>query len=241
MPTASCVARWTAKATGRTKHDAAGELIETVGYSKATNPSLRTRRGATFAEENATETQSDLQNDIHSYTLQRQAGGRGVDGELFDRILYDLAGNKTRPSAGATAQLYPGHCRDPSGAKCAGPSFRPYTALNQLASYTNPALPPSTAMTRWATLPDGEGRTPPTCVLNAQYDKRGSPRSSPATHGLTGNPDPGPDRCDLGGQCDQTYLRRGRQAHQHHRCQRQQDPVLLRRRRAAHPHDQCAR
>jgi YD repeat-containing protein len=120
------------------KYDAAGELVETVGYATATDPSLRVT--GTLAQLIPAASSAD----IHTYTLYNAKGqvAGTVDGEGYlTELVYDNAGNKTQTIRYATRVAYT------AGATLA--SLRPaansqdqvqsasYNALNQTASSTD--------------------------------------------------------------------------------------------------------
>ncbi len=180
------------------KYDAAGQLIETVSYSKATDAPLRA--SGTLAQLIPAENANEIQNDIHSYTLHNAKGqvvGQ-VDGESYlTENVYDAVGNKTQVIRYATKVTYT------AGATVA--SLRPvasaqdqvtistYTALNQLASETNP----EGTLTQYTY--DEVGNLTKTVkavntsdvrTLTAQYDKQGrltAELSGNASALLTGN------------------------------------------------------
>jgi YD repeat-containing protein len=89
------------------KYDAAGQLVETVGYATATDASLRT--SGTLAQLLQAPVAANNAKDIHSYTLynaRAQAVG-AVDGEgYFTETTYDAAGNKANVIRYATKVMY---------------------------------------------------------------------------------------------------------------------------------------
>jgi YD repeat-containing protein len=85
------------------KYDAAGELVETVGYANATSVALRVT--GTLAQLTPAASAAD----IHSYMLYNARGqvAGTVDGEGYlTESIYDTAGNTTRVIRYATRVTY---------------------------------------------------------------------------------------------------------------------------------------
>jgi YD repeat-containing protein len=120
------------------KYDAAGELIETVGYATVTAAALRTT--GTLAQLRP----AAAAGDIHGFTLYN-ANGQAVgvvDGESFlTEYVYDSAGNKTQNIRYSTRVTFtPGASIAsirPASTALDQVSSSTYTALNQVASETN--------------------------------------------------------------------------------------------------------
>ena len=88
------------------KYDAAGQLIETVGYATVTSAGLRTT--GTLAQLIPTQTPPNP-DDVHSYTLYNARGQvvGVVDGEGYlTETTYDTAGNKAQVIRYATTVTY---------------------------------------------------------------------------------------------------------------------------------------
>ncbi len=159
------------------KYDSAGQLVETVAYATATNPSLRV--SGTLDQLRP----SSAGGDVHAYVLYNARGqvAGAIDGEGYlTETVYDAAGNKTQLIRYATKVTYTagatlGSLRPASTAQDQVHTYV-YNALNRVTSETN-SLGVVTQYTydqvgNLVTTVQAQG-TGDVRSLNAQYDKQG--------------------------------------------------------------------
>jgi YD repeat-containing protein len=176
------------------RYDAAGELIETIGYASATDPALRST--GTLAQLRPPASAAD----IHSYTFYNARGQvvGTLDGEGYlTENAYDAAGNKTQVIRYATRVAYASDTTvanlRPAPSAQDQVTSTTYTALNQVAS----TIAADGTLTRFSydevgnlvQTVRGAGASDARALL-AQYDRQGRLTAELSAKGaalLTGN------------------------------------------------------